>query len=64
MDEDEAIYCESGCKQWYHRGCTGMSKPAYDLLTTEDSAEWACDSCISSKAIPTVKMVTTSKSKQ
>ena len=18
-DEDEAIYCESGCEQWYHR---------------------------------------------
>ena len=34
-----------------------MSKPAYDLLTTEDSAEWACDTCIAAKAIPTVKMV-------
>ena len=34
-----------------------MSKVAYDLLTTEDSAEWACDECVSHKAIPTVKLV-------
>lgn len=40
-----------------HRECTGMSKVAYDLLTAEDSAEWACDDCISTKTIPTVKMV-------
>lgn len=56
-DEDEAIFCESGCQQWYHRACTGMSKSAYDLLTSEDTAEWACDNCVSAKAIPTVKMV-------
>ena len=35
-----------------------MSKKAYDLLTAEDSAEWACDACIATKTIPTVKMVT------
>ena len=40
-----------------YRECTGMSKPAYDLLTGEDSAEWACDSCITNKTIPTIKMV-------
>ncbi len=39
------------------RQCTGMSKVAYDLLTAEDSAEWACDDCISRKTIPRVKMV-------
>lgn len=43
-----------------HRDCTGMSKKAYDLLTAEDSAEWACDTCIAVKTIPTVKMVTKS----
>ena len=34
-----------------------MSKAAYDLLTAEDSAEWACDVCISCNAIPMIKMV-------
>ena len=34
-----------------------MSKVAYDLLTTEDSAEWACNLCIAHKAIPMIKMV-------
>lgn len=57
LDDHEAIYCESGCEQWYHRDCTGMSRLAYDLLTAEDSAEWACDTCVGSKAIPIIKMV-------
>lgn len=58
-DDDEAIFCESGCEQWYHRECTGMSELAYNLLTTEDSAEWVCDKCIANKYIPTVRMVPT-----
>lgn len=37
-----------------------MTSFAYDLLTAEDSAEWACDSCIAAKVIPTVKTVATS----
>lgn len=41
------------------RECTGMSELAYNLLTTEDSAEWVCDKCISNKYIPTVRMVPT-----
>ena len=57
-DEDEGIFCESGCEKWYHRQCAGMSKLAYDLLTREDTAEWACDTCIHSKKIPMVKTVT------
>lgn len=40
-----------------YRDCTEMSKVAYDLLTTEDSAEWACNVCITHKAIPMIKMV-------
>ncbi|XP_003385401.1 PREDICTED: pygopus homolog 2-like [Amphimedon queenslandica] len=56
-DEDEGILCESGCDKWYHRQCAGMSKNAYDLLTREDSAEWACDTCIKKNNIPMTKMV-------
>lgn len=36
-----------------------MSELAYNLLTTEDSAEWVCDKCIANKYIPTVRMVPT-----
>lgn len=39
------------------RECTEMSKVAYDLLTTEDSAEWACNECITEKDVPMIKMV-------
>lgn len=60
QDHHEAIYCESGCERWYHRECTGMSKVAYDLLTGEDSAEWVCDTCISNKTIPNIKMASKS----
>lgn len=45
-DNDDGIFCESGCELWYHRTCTGMSPDAYKLLTTEVDAEWACDNCI------------------
>lgn len=41
------------------RQCTGMSELAYNLLTTEDSAEWVCDKCVTTKYIPTVRMVPT-----
>ena len=34
-DDDDGIYCESGCELWYHRTCTGMTVGAYKLLTTE-----------------------------
>ena len=34
-DDDDGIYCESGCDLWYHRTCTGMTVGAYKLLTTE-----------------------------
>jgi hypothetical protein len=34
-----------------------MSKNAYDLLTREDSAEWACNTCISINTIPMIKVV-------
>jgi len=50
-------FCNHYTHACTHRECTGMSKVAYDLLTAEDSAEWVCDSCVNSKAIPTVKMV-------
>lgn len=36
-----------------------MSELAYNLLTTEDSAEWVCDKCVTTKYIPTVRMVPT-----
>ena len=49
--------CVCVCVISHSRDCTGMSKVAYDLLTTEDSAEWACNVCIAHKAIPMIKMV-------
>ena len=55
-DNDEGIMCEAGCTYWYHRICTGMGNDAYALLTNEDNAEWVCDHCSASKAIPLVRV--------
>lgn len=55
-DNDDAIFCETGCSQWYHRVCTGLTELAYDLLTAEENAEWVCDNCIATKSIPLVKL--------
>lgn len=42
------IKCEASCQMSYHRGCSGMTEMACDLLQRETYAEWVCDSCISS----------------
>lgn len=55
-DNDDAIFCETGCAQWYHRVCTGLTELAYDLLTAEENAEWVCDNCIATKNVPSVKL--------
>lgn len=55
-DNDDAIFCETGCAQWYHRVCTGLTELAYDLLTAEENAEWVCDNCIATKSVPLVKL--------
>ena len=55
-DDDAAIFCESGCSQWYHRICAGLTENAYNLLTNEENADWVCDQCISKKNIPLVKL--------
>lgn len=54
-DNDQAILCESGCNFWFHRVCTGLTEAAYQLLTAEVYAEWACDKCLTTKNIPLVK---------
>lgn len=53
-DDQDAILCEASCQRWYHRDCTGLTEPAYGLLTTESAAVWACDNCIKSKDIQAV----------
>ena len=55
-DNDQAILCESGCNFWFHRSCTGLTEPAYTMLTHEVFAEWVCDRCFGSKNISLVKL--------
>lgn len=54
-DNDQAVLCESGCNFWFHRICTGLMEPAFQLLTAEVYAEWVCDKCLQTKNIPLVK---------
>ncbi|XP_076338867.1 uncharacterized protein LOC143240401 [Tachypleus tridentatus] len=39
-DNDQAVFCESGCNFWFHRICTGLTDAAFHLLTVEVYAEW------------------------
>ena len=55
-DNDQAILCESGCNFWFHRACTGLTEPAYTMLTQEVFAEWVCDRCFGSKNMAMVKL--------
>ena len=54
-DNDQAMFCESGCNFWFHRACTGLTEQAYQMLTAEVYAEWVCDRCLQSKSVPLVK---------
>lgn len=53
-DDQEAILCEASCQRWFHRDCTGLTEPAYGLLTRESAAVWACDFCLKTKEIQAV----------
>ncbi|KAJ8273515.1 hypothetical protein GJAV_G00102490 [Gymnothorax javanicus] len=53
-DDQEAILCEASCHRWFHRDCTGLTEPAYGLLTRESAAVWACDLCLKTKEIQAV----------
>lgn len=53
-DDQDAILCEASCQRWFHRDCTGLTEPAYGLLTRESSAVWACDFCLKTKEIQAV----------
>ncbi|KAK6188731.1 hypothetical protein SNE40_004849 [Patella caerulea] len=55
-ENDHAILCESGCNFWFHRACTGLTEPAFTMLTQEIYAEWVCDKCLNTKSIPLVKL--------
>ncbi|RWS29709.1 protein pygopus-like protein [Leptotrombidium deliense] len=54
-DNDQAIFCESGCNFCFHRSCTGLTEYAFHLLASEVYAEWVCDKCLQTKNIPLVK---------
>ena len=54
-DTDQAVLCESGCNFWFHRQCSGLTEPAFQLLSREVYAEWACDTCLRTKSIPLIK---------
>ena len=53
-DDQDAILCEASCQRWFHRDCTGLTEPAYGLLTRESAAVWACDFCLKTKEIQAV----------
>ncbi|XP_067933599.1 protein pygopus-like [Watersipora subatra] len=55
VESDQVVLCESGCKFWFHRQCTGLTEHAFQLLTQEVFAEWVCDNCFRTKNIPLIK---------
>lgn len=54
-DNDQAVFCESGCNFWFHRICTGLTEAAFHMLTQEVAAEWVCDKCVQTKNVPLVR---------
>ncbi|KAF6029877.1 hypothetical protein EB796_011814 [Bugula neritina] len=53
-ETDEALLCELGCNIWFHRQCTCMTEAAYQYISKEPAASWACDSCFDNKRVPMI----------
>lgn len=52
---DDCICCLASCSSWYHRTCTGLTPTAYNCLRSEELALWACDNCLRTKEILSVR---------
>lgn len=53
---EDTICCLASCKGWYHRTCTGLTKAAHECLCGEELALWACDRCLGSREINSVRL--------
>ncbi|XP_076800420.1 pygopus homolog 1-like [Clavelina lepadiformis] len=56
---EDVVRCIASCNKWYHRTCVGLSESALKLLKMEELALWACDHCLQTKEIYSVKPRTT-----
>lgn len=54
-DIDQVVQCAASCNSWYHRQCVGLTEAAYSLLRGEPNAIWACDLCLQTKEIYSVR---------
>ena len=52
---EDAIRCLASCNMWYHRVCVGLTPEAYNFLKSEEVAIWACDYCLKTKEIHSVR---------
>ena len=52
---EDAIRCLASCNKWYHRTCVGLTENAYKFLKMEELAIWACDVCLRSKEIQSIR---------
>lgn len=52
---EDCVRCIASCNNWYHRKCSGLTKPALRHLQSEEYALWACDTCISTKEINSIR---------
>ncbi|CAF4470102.1 unnamed protein product [Rotaria sp. Silwood2] len=57
QDNEETVFCESGCKFFYHRTCVGLTEQALKMLNQENYAEWVCNKCFAEKHVPPVKFI-------
>ena len=47
-DDKQIISCDS-CKNWYHKGCTGIKSAEWKVLTSNQNINYSCDLCLEKK---------------
>lgn len=56
-DNDEALFCESSCKFFYHRLCLGLSEAEFQRFMKDVNTEFKCPKCLEQTALsPAMKL--------
>ena len=47
-EDKNTLSCDS-CKNWYHRGCTGIKTSEWKVLISNQNINYVCDNCLEKK---------------
>ena len=46
VTDQNRLQCDSFCKQWYHKVCTGLPDDRFNLFIANRRRKWKCEWCL------------------